>query len=165
MPGRKTNSSTFCRENTLNKTLTLRRYSIHLFDVLSERKLFRSAFHDIEAAARLDYKLSPHSQLFYRFTYDNASDVNSFGGNNFQPLKSRDTTYGNAFGFDLTRGAYIHSIRFAYDRYSNHIDDAVGWKRQVFSIPAPGTQLEFHRRLGLRQRPQPAGAATHHAGQ
>ena len=53
----------------------------------------------LKLAARLDYKLSPQSQLFYRFTYDNGSDVNAFGGNNFQPLKSRDNTYGNAAGF------------------------------------------------------------------
>jgi hypothetical protein len=121
------------------------------FDVLSGS--YSAPFHDGEAAARLDYKLSPHSQLFYRFTYDNASDVNSFGGNNFQPLKSRDTTYGNAFGFDLTRGAYIHSIRFAYDRYSNHIDDAVGGSG-VFN-PAPGISLNFTGGSGFASGPNP----------
>jgi Carboxypeptidase regulatory-like domain len=121
------------------------------FDVLSGN--YSAPFHDGDAAARLDYKLSPHSQLFYRFTYDNASDVNSFGGNNFQPLKSRDTTYGNALGFDLTRGAYIHSIRFAYDRYSNHIDDAVGGSG-IFN-PVPGISLNFTGGSGFASGPNP----------
>ncbi len=75
--------------------------------------------------------------MFYRFTYDNGSDVNAFGGTNYQALKSRDNTYGNALGFDFTRGPYLHSIRFAYDRYSNRIEDAVAGA--AFSIPLPGS--------------------------
>ncbi len=57
------------------------------FDVLDGS--YSAPFHETEVAARLDYKLSSRSQLFYRFTYDNGSDVNSFGGSNFQPLKSQ----------------------------------------------------------------------------
>ena len=87
---------------------------------------YKAPFHETEVAARLDYKLSSQSQLFYRFTYDNGSDVNAFGGSNFQPLKSRDDTFGNAGGFDFTRGPYLHSLRFAYNRYTNKIVDAAG---------------------------------------
>ena len=78
--------------------------------------------------------------MFYRFTYDNSSAVNSLGGNNFQPLKSRDNTPGNAAGFDLTRGTTVHSIRFAYNHYSNNIDAVQG--ADVFN-PAPGISLNF----------------------
>lgn len=102
---------------------------------------YKAPFHETELAARLDYKLSTRSQLFYRFTYDNGSDVNSFGGDNFQPFKSRDNTFGNAVGFDVTRGPYVHSLRFAYDRYSNKIADAVGGS-SIFD-PAPGISLNF----------------------
>ena len=52
-----------------------------------------------------------------------------------------DNTYGNALGFDFTRGPYLHSVRFAYDRYSNHIVDAVGGTG-IFD-PAPGISLNF----------------------
>ena len=109
------------------------------FDVLDGT--YSAPFHEAEASARLDYKLSSRSQLFYRFTYDNGSDVNSFGGNNFQPLKSRDNTWGNTVGFDTTRGVYVHSFRFAYDRYSNRILDAVGGT-SIFN-PDPGISLNF----------------------
>jgi hypothetical protein len=102
---------------------------------------YSAPFHDTEVAARLDYKLSSQSQLFYRFTYDNGSDVNSFGGSTFQPLKSQDNAFGNAVGFDFTRGPYLHSLRFAYDRYSNKIVDAVGGS-SIFD-PAPGLSLNF----------------------
>ena len=121
------------------------------FDVLDGS--YSAPFHETEVAARLDYKLSSRSQLFYRFTYDNGSDVNSFGGSNFQPLKSRDDTYGNAVGFDFTRGSYVHSLRFAYDRYSNKIVDAVGGT-SIFN-PAPGLSLNFTGGSGFASGPNP----------
>ena len=102
---------------------------------------YKAPFHETEVAARLDYKLSSRSQLFYRFTYDNGSDINSFGGANYQPLKSHDDTFGNAFGFDFTRGSYVHTLRFAYNRYTNKIVDAIGTSG-AFN-PAPGISLNF----------------------
>lgn len=119
------------------------------FDVLDGS--YSAPFHETEVAGRLDYKLSSQSQLFYRFTYDNGSDVNSFGGSTYQPLKSRDKTYGNAFGFDFARGQYVHSIRFAYDRYSNRIEDAVGGT-SIFN-PAPGISLNFTGGSGFASGP------------
>ncbi len=119
------------------------------FDVLNGS--YKSPFHATEVDGRLDYKLSPRSQFFYRFTYDNSSAVNSFGGNNFQPLKSSDTTPGNAAGFDFTRGTTLHSIRFAYDRYSNNIVDATPG---AFN-PAPGISLNFTSASGFASGPNP----------
>ena len=118
------------------------------FDVLNGT--YSSPFHETEAVARLDYKLSSQSQLFYRFTYDNGSVVSAFGGNNFQPLKSSDNTPGNAVGFDFTRGAYLHSIRFAYNRYSNDIVD--GRAAGTFD-PAPGLSLNFGPGSGFASGP------------
>ncbi|MGH9501314.1 MAG: carboxypeptidase regulatory-like domain-containing protein [Terriglobales bacterium] len=121
------------------------------FDILNGS--YRAPFHETEVGARLDYRLSSRAQMFYRFTYDNGSDVNAFGGSNFQPLKSRDTAYGNALGFDFTRGPYVHSIRFAYDRYSNDIVDAVAGSG-IFN-PAPGLSLNFTGGSGLATGPSP----------
>ena len=131
------------------------------FDVLDGT--YKAPSHETEAAARLDYKLSSQSQLFYRFTYDNGSNVNSFGGNNFQPFKSRDNTFGNAVGFDLTRGPYVHSLRFAYDRYSNKIVDAVAGSNIL--NPTPGVSLNFTGGSGFAsginpQAPQQTKQAT-----
>ena len=118
------------------------------FDVI--RSTYGAPFHQTEIAARLDYKLSPQSHLFYRFTYDNSSVVNSLGGNNFQPLKSHDNTPGNAAGFDLTRGTTVHSLRFAYNHYSNNIDAVLG--TNVLN-PAPGISLDFGGGSGFASGP------------
>jgi hypothetical protein len=114
---------------------------------------YSSPFHETEGAARLDYKFSAKSQLFYRFTYDKGDAVNAFGGSNFQPLKSHDETYGNALGLDSTRGPYVHSVRFSYDRYSNRITDAV-LGTGIFN-PAPGISLNFSGGSGFASGPNP----------
>ena len=137
--GRKTSSSIFCQENISEQDLYAPAIFNAPFDVLDGS--YKAPFHETEGAARLDYKLSAQSRAFYRFTYDNGSDVNAFGGSNYQPLKSRGTAYGNGLGFDFTRGPYLHSIRFAYDRYSNNIEDAVAGANVL--NPAPGMSLNF----------------------
>jgi hypothetical protein len=121
------------------------------FDVLDGS--YKSPFHQAEASARLDYKPSPRSQLFYRFTYDNGSVVSAFGGNNFQPLKSHDNTPGNVVGFDFTRGAYVQNVRFAYDRFSNNITDAV-LGSSVFN-PVAGVSVNFGQGSGFASGPNP----------
>lgn len=121
------------------------------FNVLNGN--YAAPFHETQVAARLDYKLSSGSQLFYRFTYDNGNDVDAFGGNSFQALKSRDNSFGNAVGFDFTRGAILHSVRFAYDRYSNRIEDAVAGSG-IFN-PAPGLSLNFTGGSGFASGPNP----------
>ncbi len=118
------------------------------FDVI--KGSYKSPFHQTELAGRLDYKLSPRWQLFYRFTYDNSSVVNAFGSN-FQPIKSRDNTPGNAVGFDFNRGSTVHSVRFAYNRFSNSILDAV--QGTTIFDPAPGISLNFGGGSGFASGP------------
>jgi hypothetical protein len=121
------------------------------FDVIKGG--YDAPFHQTEVTGRLDYKLSLRSQLFYRLTYDNSSVVNAFGGSNFQPLKSRDNTPGNAGGFDFTRGSTVHSVRFAYDHSSNKITDAV-LGANVFN-PAAGVSLNIGGGSGFASGPNP----------
>ncbi|HEV3206842.1 MAG TPA: TonB-dependent receptor [Terriglobales bacterium] len=114
---------------------------------------YKSPFRDTELAGRLDYTLSPQSKLFVRATYDHASAVNTFGGSNFQPFKSRDNTPGVAVGLDFNRGSCVHSLRFAYDRYANTIADAVGGTN-IFN-PVPGLSLNFAGGSGFASGPTP----------
>ena len=132
------------------------------FDVLDGS--YNAPFHETEAAARLDYKLSSQSQLFYRFTYDNGSDVNSFGGNNF-PAASRVATIHSGTPSDLTSPADRMFTAFASPTTATPttLTDAVGGTQHFRS--RPGTQSEFHGRLRIRQRAQSAGAAADQAGQ
>ena len=105
-------------------------------------------------AARLDYKLSSGSQVFYRFTYDNGSDVNAFGGSNFQPLKSRDNTFGNAGGFRF-HPRTVSSTAFASPTTAT---PTTSWTRSAGSSifdPAPGVSLNFAGGSGFASGPNP----------
>ena len=91
-PGRKTSSSIFCQENISSRTSTLRPSSTH--PSMFSMEVIKLPFTRPKGRPA-SITNSPHNrELFYRFTYDNGSEVNAFGGSNFQPLKSRDNAYG-----------------------------------------------------------------------
>ena len=100
-------------------------------------EVISAPFHETEGAARLDYKLSAQSRAFYRFTYDNGSDVNAFGGSNYQPLKSRGTAYGNGLGFDSLADRI--STAFALHTTATPTTSRTRWRGPIFSIPPPGS--------------------------
>ncbi len=115
---------------------------------------YSSPFRETDLDGRLDYKLSARTRLFYRFTYDNVNAVNSSQPNNFQPFRSRDNSPSHAGGVDFTTGSYVHSLRFAYLRYSNSIGDAVNGSN-IFD-PAPGVSLNFVGTTGFASGPNAA---------
>src|SRR5207247_5455463 len=102
---------------------------------------YHSPFRDTELDGRLDYKLSTSARLFYRFSYDNLSSVDSFAGSNFQVFKTSAHAPTHTVGLDFGSGASTHSIRFGYMRFSNGVADAVDGS----GIPnvAPGISLNF----------------------
>jgi hypothetical protein len=99
---------------------------------------YSSPFRETEVDGRLDYQLSPAARLFYRFLFDNNNGINSTDGSNFQLFKNHDNTPSHAVGLDFNRGAYTHSVRFAYNRFSNDIANAVS----AFDL-APRVSLKF----------------------
>jgi len=115
---------------------------------------YQSPFRETGLDGRLDYKLSAQTRLFYRFTYDNSNAVNSSQANNFQPFRNRDNSPSHAGGVDFTRGSYVHSLRFAYLRYSNSVADAVNGTN-IFN-PAPGVSLNFIGTTGFASGPNSA---------
>jgi hypothetical protein len=115
---------------------------------------YRSPFRETELEDRLDYKLSARARLFYRFTYDNGNAVNSSAANNYQPFHHRDHSPGHAGGLDFTAGSFVHSLRFAYLRYSDGIADAVNGT-SIFN-PAPGISLNFIGTTGFASGPNSA---------
>ena len=99
---------------------------------------YSSPFRETELDGRLDYQLTPTARLFYRFLYDNNSGVNSSDGSNFQLFKNHANTPSHAVGLDFNRGASTNSLRFAYNRFSDSIANAVS----VFDL-APRVSLKF----------------------
>jgi Carboxypeptidase regulatory-like domain len=93
-------------------------------------------FRQVETTGRLDYLFSKTTHAFYRFNYDQSSDVRPLGsGPSMQPVLSRTNTPAHSLGLDFTTGNYLHSFRFEYLKYRNVISDA---SSQVF---LPGSAL------------------------
>jgi len=81
-------------------------------------------FREIETTDRLDYVLSNTARLFYRFSYDQNSDVRPLSsGPSMQPYLSRSNTPSHTVGVDFATGNWLHSVHFDYLRFRNVITD------------------------------------------
>lgn len=86
---------------------------------------FASPFRETETMVRLDWQVKPIAHLFYRFSYDQNSDVREFGSTpSFQPFLNRGNTPSHALGLDFTTGSFTHTVRLGYMKFRNGIDDA-----------------------------------------
>ena len=82
---------------------------------------FNSPFRELNGIGRLDYNLSNNYKVFYRFSYDQNSDVLAFAPNSFQPFKNVTHTRDHVVGVDFTTGSFTHSVRFGYMKFYNQI--------------------------------------------
>jgi hypothetical protein len=78
-------------------------------------------FREGEVLGKLDYQISGNAKAFYRFSYDQNNDVSPFEPVAFQPMDNTTHTRDHVVGLDFTTGAYTHSIRFGYMKFSNRI--------------------------------------------
>ena len=86
---------------------------------------FAAPFREADGIARLDYQISNNYKMFYRFSYDQASDFSAFEAIAFQPLDNTTHTRDHVVGLDFTTGRYTHSIRAGYMKFFNHISTGV----------------------------------------
>jgi len=103
----------------------------------------REPFREVETTNRLDYQLSETARAFYRFSYDQNSEVRPFGsGPSMQPFLSRTNTPAHAIGVDFTTGSFTHAIRFEYLNFRNSIVDS---SADVLGIgnPLPNTTIDI----------------------
>ena len=81
-------------------------------------------FREIETADRLDYVLSKTARVFYRFSYDQNSDIRSlYSGSGMQPFLSRENVPSHTGGIDFATGNWLHSLRVNYLKFRNVITD------------------------------------------
>lgn len=86
---------------------------------------YQSPFRETMADGRLDWNINNNWRMFYRFNYDQNSDVRGFGSaSSYMPFDNRDFVPDHAIGLDGTTGAWTHSIRFGYLKFRNGIVDA-----------------------------------------
>ncbi|HTC48335.1 MAG TPA: carboxypeptidase regulatory-like domain-containing protein [Candidatus Aquilonibacter sp.] len=87
----------------------------------SDSGTFLAPFRELEGIGKLDYQISKSYHLFYRFSYDQNSDVSSFEAIAFQPLDNKTHTRDHVIGLDFTTSSYTHSVRLGYMKFFNHI--------------------------------------------
>jgi hypothetical protein len=82
---------------------------------------YSAPFREIETIGRLDYQISSSVKAFYRFSFDQNSDLSSYEAVAFQPLANTTHARDHVVGFDFNTGSFTHSVRFGYVKFFNHI--------------------------------------------
>jgi Carboxypeptidase regulatory-like domain len=100
---------------------------------------FNSPFRDTEGIAKLDWRISDTTHMFYRFSYEQNSSTKGFIPNSFQPFSNVNNTPVHAMGLDFTAGGFTHAIRFGFTKFRNGITDG---SQGVFSA-LPGISLSI----------------------
>jgi hypothetical protein len=100
---------------------------------------FNSPFRDTEGIAKLDWRISETTHMFYRFSYEQNSSTKGFIPNSFQPFTNANNTPVHAAGIDFTTGGFTHAIRFGFTKFRNGIVDGTNG---VFD-PLPGVSLSI----------------------
>ncbi len=112
------------------------------FDLLptSAAQPFRDSFLD----GRLDWQGRNDTHAFYRFSFDEVSQIRPFGAfSSLQDTKNALHTPSNVFGYDFTTGRYTHSIRFEYLRMSDGVSDVTGTIPAGINNPFPGLGINI----------------------
>ncbi|MBV9572515.1 MAG: carboxypeptidase regulatory-like domain-containing protein [Acidobacteriales bacterium] len=113
---------------------------------------YHSPFRDTELSGRLDYRFQSSAHLFYKFSYDDSSDVAASQGQGFQAFKNRAHSPVQTIGLDFRTGAYSHGLRFSYVRLADSVSDATG--AGIYN-PAPGISLYISGTPGFGTGPSP----------
>jgi hypothetical protein len=82
---------------------------------------YAAPFRELEGIGKLDWQIKNNYKMFYRFSYDQVSDLSSFEATAFQPLNNGTHTRDHVVGLDFTTGNFTHSVRFGYLKFFNHI--------------------------------------------
>ncbi len=86
---------------------------------------FDAPFKEQAYDGRADWQIKPSVHAFYRFNYNENSDVIAFIPNTFQPFKNRNQSPINVFGLDVGSGSWTHTFRFGDTHYREDLTDAV----------------------------------------
>jgi len=88
-------------------------------------------YREVETDGRLDWNIKGNTRAFYRFNFDQNSDIRPFGSaSSLQGFRNADHTPSHTLGIDFNTSLFTHSIRFEYMKFRNGIGDGTG------SIPA-----------------------------
>lgn len=101
---------------------------------------FNSPFRETMGVAKLDWKMTDNSHMFYRFSYEQNHSIRGFIQNSFQPFLNQNNTPAHVVGWDFTKGSFTHQVRFGWMKFRNGIADATT-NLSGASNPAPEISL------------------------
>jgi len=101
-------------------------------------------FRELLADGRLDWQGRKDTHAFYRFSFDEVSQIGAFGAfSSLQGLKNAMHTPSHTLGYDFTKGAYTHSIRFEYLRMGDGLGDVTSMIPAGIDNPVPGLGINI----------------------
>jgi hypothetical protein len=101
-------------------------------------------FREIQADGRLDWLVRSDRRAFFRFNFDQSSDVRPYGAaSSLQGYDSVNHAPSATLGYDFTTGAYVHSVRFEYLRFRNSIADSTQTIPAGVDNPFPGLGINI----------------------
>jgi len=100
---------------------------------------FSSPFRDTDGIAKLDWRISDTTNMFYRFSYEQNNSIKGFIPNSFQPFDNVNNTPVHVVGLNFQTGSFTHAIRFGFTKFRNGITDG----SQNSFDPDPGTSLSI----------------------
>ncbi|MGP8093732.1 MAG: carboxypeptidase regulatory-like domain-containing protein [Candidatus Sulfotelmatobacter sp.] len=93
---------------------------------------------------KLDWQIRSSAHLFYRFNFDQNSQIRPFGSaSSLQGFRNTDHTPSHTIGLDFNTGNYTHSFRFAYLRFHNQIGDGTSSIPAGPDNPVPGLGISI----------------------
>lgn len=106
-------------------------------------------FRNLQADGRLDWQRRDNAHAFYRFNYDDFSQIGAFGAStSLQAMRNATHTPSQTVGYDFTRGNYVHSVRGQYLRMSSGIGDATAALPAGVDNPIPGLGISIGAPVG-----------------
>jgi hypothetical protein len=112
------------------------------FDVLNTT--LGEPFREVETDSRLDWNIRGSARAFYRFNFDQNSQIRPFGSaSSLQGFKNVDHTPSHAVGLDFITGSFTHSFRFEYLKFMNAIVDGTAAISAGLDNPIPGLGISI----------------------
>ena len=106
-------------------------------------------FRELQTDGRLDWQRHDNAHAFYRFNYDDISQVGPFGAStSLQATRNATHTPSHTLGYDFSHGAYVHSIRFEYLRMSSGLGDTTATLPAGVDNPIPGLGISIGAPIG-----------------
>jgi Carboxypeptidase regulatory-like domain len=101
-------------------------------------------FREVQADGKLDWQIKSTMHLFYRYNFDQNSQIRPFGSSSsLQGFKNVNHTPSDTVGFDFNTGSFTHSIRFSYLKFRNGIVDGTSALATGIDNPFPGLGINI----------------------